>query len=136
MAFKRFRISWLLAVALLQDRVQAAERKPNIVVIMSDDQDTRLGSLDAQPYVRNTLMAEGILLDNHFATVAQCCPSRTSYLRGQAAHNTNLTHVAPPGLVLRNIDKMPCLTKALYFLEVRGRNLSNLENRTIISQTG
>lgn len=67
---------------------------------MSDDQDARLGSLDAQPYVRDVLMKEGISLSNHHATVAQCCPSRTSYLRGQSAHNTNLTHVVAPGYVV------------------------------------
>ncbi|KAF4989040.1 hypothetical protein FDECE_14831 [Fusarium decemcellulare] len=83
----------LTALALFPDGVVAkAARKPSIVVVMSDDQDARLGSFDAQPYIRNVLMAEGISLQNHFATVAQCCPSRTSYLRGQAAHNTNLTH--------------------------------------------
>lgn len=64
---------------------------------MSDDQDARLGSLEAQPYIRRVLMGEGLTLDNHFVIVAQCCPSRTSYLRGQAAHNTNLTHVVAPG---------------------------------------
>ncbi|PNP74391.1 hypothetical protein FNYG_12440 [Fusarium nygamai] len=77
----------------------AKPNKPNIVVIMSDDQDARLGSLQAQPFVREVLSAEGLTLENHFATVAQCCPSRTSFLRGQASHNTNLTHVGPPGQV-------------------------------------
>lgn len=66
---------------------------------MSDDQDYQLGSLDAQPTVRQELIAKGLALENHFVTVAQCCPSRTSFLRGQAAHNTNLTHVAAPGYV-------------------------------------
>ncbi|KAI0473343.1 arylsulfatase [Xylariaceae sp. FL0804] len=77
----------------------AAAKAPqhNIVVIMSDDQDARLGSLTAQPYVQREMMGQGVTLENHFATVAQCCPSRTSYLRGQAAHNTNLTHVSAPG---------------------------------------
>lgn len=70
---------------------------PNIIVIMSDDQDYRLGSLKAQRAVRQEIMAKGVTLENHFATVAQCCPSRTSFLRGQQPHNTNLTHVAFPG---------------------------------------
>lgn len=74
----------------------AAAKQPNIVVIMSDDQDARLGSLEAQKTVQK-LMTEGLTLNNHFVTTAQCCPSRTSYLRGQAAHNTNMTHVTSPG---------------------------------------
>ncbi|KAF4452184.1 putative arylsulfatase precursor [Fusarium austroafricanum] len=75
----------------------AKASKPNIVVIMSDDQDARLGSLQARPFVRQVLASEGITLENHFATVAQCCLSRTSWMRGQSSHNTNLTHVGPPG---------------------------------------
>ncbi|KAI7759794.1 hypothetical protein LZL87_009117 [Fusarium oxysporum] len=82
-------------------RAMARPSKPNIVVIMSDDQDARLGSLQAQPFVREVLSAEGLKLENHFATVAQRFPSRTSFLRGQASHNTNLTHVGPPELVER-----------------------------------
>lgn len=57
--------------------------KPNIVVIMSDDQDARLGSLDVQSFIQHEMIAKGLSLTNHFATVAQCCPSRTSWLRGQ-----------------------------------------------------
>ena len=72
-------------------------KKPNIVVIMSDDQDLRLDSLTAQKTVRDEIIAKGIYLENHFVTTAQCCPSRVSYLRGQLAHNTNMTHVGPPG---------------------------------------
>ncbi|KAH8894280.1 arylsulfatase [Thozetella sp. PMI_491] len=87
----------LLAFATPGTSALQNAQKANLVVIMSDDQDARLGSLEAQPYVKNTLMAEGLSLTNHFATVAQCCPSRTSYFRGQAAHNTNLTHVVAPG---------------------------------------
>ena len=91
-------IGALAALALPTAAAKAS--KPNIVVIMSDDQDGRLGSLQGQPFVRDVLAAEGITLENHFATVAQCCPSRTSFLRGQASHNTNLTHVGPPGYVI------------------------------------
>ncbi|KAJ9620065.1 hypothetical protein H2204_012375 [Knufia peltigerae] len=71
--------------------------KPNIVVIMADDQDWQLGSIEAQPVVRQEMMAKGLTLDNHFTTIAQCCPSRVMFLRGQAGHNTNMTHIAPPG---------------------------------------
>lgn len=93
-ALKGLALITAASLALAQDAKQ-----PNIVVIMADDQDYQLGSLEAQPTVRQELMAKGLTLENHFVTVAQCCPSRTSFLRGQAAHNTNLTHVAPPGYV-------------------------------------
>ena len=74
-----------------------SRRQPNIIFILTDDQDSKLGSLDYMPNVQKSLVAEGISVDNHFATVAQCCPSRASLFRGQAAHNTNNTHVMAPG---------------------------------------
>ncbi|KAK6858094.1 hypothetical protein PG995_005793 [Apiospora arundinis] len=76
--------------------------KPSIVLIMSDDQDRRLGSTDFQSVLHRDIFSQGVEFVNHFATTAQCCPSRASFLRGQAAHNTNVTNVHAPG---GNYDK-------------------------------
>lgn len=72
-------------------------KRPNIVLIMSDDQDRRLGSLDYMPILQRELIGKGVEFENHYGTVSNCCPSRASFLRGQAAHSTNITHVRPPG---------------------------------------
>lgn len=109
-------------------------KRPNIVVIMSDDQDYQLGSLEAQPVVRQELMAKGMTLENHFVTVAQCCPSRTSFLRGQAAHNTNLTHVAPPGYVNSRGLPMSLLTGEI--TEAHTTSSLLLEKTRTICHTG
>jgi N-acetylglucosamine-6-sulfatase len=71
-------------------------KAPNIVFIISDDQDRRLGSLNYMPNVQRSIVAEGVNVANHFGTVALCCPARATLLRGQAAHNTNVTHVGGP----------------------------------------
>lgn len=71
--------------------------RPNIVLLLSDDQDRRLGSVEYQNTVQSEMIAKGTEFVNHYATVAQCCPSRTSLFRGQAGHNTNITHVSAPG---------------------------------------
>ncbi|KAI0137520.1 arylsulfatase [Xylariales sp. AK1849] len=76
--------------------------QPNIVLIFPDDQDLHLASVDYQPVLHRELVAKGTAFTNHYATVAQCCPSRASLLRGQAAHNTNITYVSSPG---GNFDK-------------------------------
>lgn len=47
--------------------------------------------------VQQHIISWGLHLDNHFGTVALCCPARATLLRGQAAHNTNITHVGAPG---------------------------------------
>lgn len=41
-------------------------------------------------------MNEGTTYAQHFCTVALCCPSRTTLWTGLAAHNHNVTNVAPP----------------------------------------
>ena len=70
--------------------------KPNFILIMTDDQDLRMDSINYQPKVREHFIEEGTTYSNHFCTVALCCPSRVSFLTGKAAHNTNITDVGPP----------------------------------------
>lgn len=70
--------------------------RPNIVFILTDDQDQRMGSLDYMPLVRKHLLAKGTQFSRHYCTVALCCPSRVSLWTGRAAHNTNVTDVNPP----------------------------------------
>ncbi|KAK1961216.1 sulfatase [Colletotrichum sublineola] len=82
------------AIAVVAQDVQ--QRQPNIVFIMTDDQDEQLGSLDYMPYVQKHFVKEGTYYRKHFCTIAICCPSRVSLLTGQAAHNTNVTYVTPP----------------------------------------
>lgn len=83
-------------LGLSQLSVHAAEKKPNIVFIFTDDQDYRMNSLDYMPNVQKYLVQEGTVYENHYATIAVCCPSRVGLLRGQYAHNTNITDVLPP----------------------------------------
>lgn len=81
-----------------EDRIGIGSKKPpNIVFIMTDDQDYRLGSLDFMDTVQKRIIGEGVKFENHFGTVALCCPGRTTLFRGQAAHNTNITHVGGVG---------------------------------------
>ncbi|KAI9483817.1 MAG: alkaline-phosphatase-like protein [Benjaminiella poitrasii] len=84
--------------ALLQRPVKAvkSQSKPNIVFIFTDDQDYRMESLNYMPNVQKYLVKEGTVYENHYATIAVCCPSRVGLLRGQYAHNTNITDVSPP----------------------------------------
>ncbi|ETS73165.1 hypothetical protein PFICI_15110 [Pestalotiopsis fici W106-1] len=94
------RISYFLASVLLAASTFAASapgNKPNIVFIFTDDQDYHHDSLEYMESLQKHLVAKGTLFTNHYATIAVCCPSRVSLMRGQAAHNTNNTQVAAPG---------------------------------------
>ncbi|KAF2259254.1 Arylsulphatase [Lojkania enalia] len=80
----------------LRDLEDVATNQPNIVFILSDDQDAKLNSLDYMPLLQKHLMSKGTHFQKHYCTVAWCCPSRVSLWTGKAAHNTNVTNVVPP----------------------------------------
>ena len=63
---------------------QAQRQRPNIVVIMTDDQET--SSLLHMPKLHRLIAEEGITF-NSFVNLPLCAPSRASFLTGQAAHN-------------------------------------------------
>ncbi|KIW17914.1 hypothetical protein PV08_05109 [Exophiala spinifera] len=71
-------------------------RQPNIILILTDDQDLHMNSLDYMPLIDKHLREKGTLYKRHFCTTAICCPARVSLLTGKLAHNTNVTDVFPP----------------------------------------
>ena len=77
-----------LTIAAAADRPTAAravDARPNVLVVMTDDQ--RAGELGAMATVRRELAAKGVSFTNAYATFPLCCPSRASFLTGQYAHN-------------------------------------------------
>jgi N-acetylglucosamine-6-sulfatase len=69
--------------------------RPNLIFILTDDLDTM--SLVHLPRLQALLSAQGTTFANFFVSLALCCPSRASLLRGQYAHNTQIFTNAPPG---------------------------------------
>jgi uncharacterized repeat protein (TIGR01451 family) len=75
-------------------RVTAVPRRPNIIVIMADDLDTR--SLDdllqagLMPNLQREIIDHAVGFDRSFVTTPLCCPSRASFLTGDYAHNTKI----------------------------------------------
>ena len=70
--------------------------RPNIVFILTDDQDLHMNSLDYLPLIKKHLIDRGTLYKKHFCTTAICCPARVSILTGKLSHNTNVTDITPP----------------------------------------
>lgn len=73
----------------------ANQSRPNIVVIMTDDQDD-MDSMAVMPKTRNLIGSQGLTFTNSFVDFPLCCSSRVSFLTGQAAHNTGVLANAPP----------------------------------------
>lgn len=82
-----YRSSFRDAVALAQPVA-----RPNILVIMTDDQDTQ--SMRFLPSVEEHIGRHGTTFLNSFAVQPVCAPSRATFLTGQYSHNHGVTHNA------------------------------------------
>jgi len=71
------------------EKKHAAEKKPNIVFILTDDHRWNALGIMGHPFVEtphmDSLAREGILFENAFVTTSLCSPSRASFLTGQYA---------------------------------------------------
>ena len=85
----------LLILSLIAALTHAAS-KPNIVFILTDDQDQQLGSIEHMKTVNEQIIAKGTKYERHYCQNALCCPSRASLLTGLLPHNTNVTDLAMP----------------------------------------
>ena len=68
-----------------RDETAAQPQRPNVIVIMTDDQ--RWDELGLMPTVVDRLVARGASFANSFVTTSLCCPSRASFLSGLYAHH-------------------------------------------------
>ena len=81
---------------LLWEQDHISSKQPNVIFILTDDQDLHMDSLNYMQYVQKHLISEGTFFRRHFCTVAVCCPSRVNIWTGKAAHNTNVTDLWLP----------------------------------------
>jgi arylsulfatase A-like enzyme len=71
--------------------VAAQEARPNILVIMTDDQRSTADGYQMLPRLMARTREGGTWFTNAVSTTPLCCPSRVSTFTGQYAHNHRAT---------------------------------------------
>jgi len=84
----------IAAVGLTCGASSATQTRPNIVVIMTDDQT--LESMRVMDNVNSEIAAEGMTFERSYVNFPLCCPSRATLLTGQYAHNHGVLDNEPP----------------------------------------
>jgi arylsulfatase A-like enzyme len=109
----------------------AALARPNVVVILTDDETAA-----AQQYMTQTnqlIGAQGTVFTQAFATFPLCCPSRTTSLTGQYAHNHGVLHNNRPFggfTALDHTNTLPVWLQAAGYRTMHvGRYLNGYEYR-------
>ena len=80
-----------------------AAAKPNIVVLMTDDQT--LDSMSVMAQTNRLIGGEGTTFTRSFVNYSLCCPSRATLYTGQYAHNHGVLGNGPPLGGYTRLDK-------------------------------
>ena len=119
----------LLLTSLLQAPAPApaAASRPNVLVIMTDDQ--RIEEMRVLPKTRALLEAQGTSFANSFVSYSLCCPSRSTFLTGQYPHNHGVLSNGGPNGGYQRLDHtntLPVwLQQADYYTAHVGKYLNN-----------
>ena len=112
---------------------QGADARPNVVVIMSDDQTQ--DSMRYMPRVQSLIGARGATFPNSVINWPLCCPSRATFLTGQYAHNHQVLGNQPPNGGFDRLDgseTLPVwLQRAGYHTAHIGKFLNGYENSVV-----
>jgi arylsulfatase A-like enzyme len=111
MEIPRHRSPWLATIAVVLATVipqpAAANARPNLVVVMTDDQTVE--ELAGMRHTRRLIAAQGVSFDRSYVSYPVCCPSRATYLTGQYAHNHGVMGLYPPTGGYGRFDKRNAL---------------------------
>jgi N-acetylglucosamine-6-sulfatase len=115
------------------DQAAAAQARPNIVVIETDDQT--LESMRVMDNVNSLIGGQGATFRNNFVNYSLCCPSRATFLTGQYMHNHRVFgNKAPSGGFSRfqalhgNNNLAVWLRRAGYYTALFGKYLNGYVN--------
>jgi arylsulfatase A-like enzyme len=76
-----------------QARANRKQKRPNVIVITTDDQDDSMVGL---PATTRLIGERGTTFTNSYVSFPLCCPARATFLSGQYAHNHGVTRTELP----------------------------------------
>jgi arylsulfatase A-like enzyme len=80
----------------------AADQRPNIVMVVTDDQTLASFNGHVMPYTVGSVAGAGTTFTNAVVTTPLCCPSRATLLTGQYGHNNGIVNNKPGYPALRD----------------------------------
>jgi arylsulfatase A-like enzyme len=75
----------LLGIVLSACGAQRDDSRPNLLIIVSDDQ--RYDTMQFMPKTQELIFDQGVTFSHAYITTPLCCPSRSSIFTGMYAHN-------------------------------------------------
>jgi arylsulfatase A-like enzyme len=110
-------VMWLVAIPSPATTTTARARaaatpRPNILVILTDDQRAT-GTMRVLPAVHRWFGRRGTTFSNAYATTPLCCPSRASIFTGRYAHNHGV-QTNKPGAAAANLDQATTMQRYLH----------------------
>jgi N-sulfoglucosamine sulfohydrolase len=112
----RFHVLWttlLTLIGLVTPSLSAAESKPNVLFILSDDHTAAHLSCSGDTTVKtpnlDRFASEGIRFTKMFTVAPQCVPSRAGYMTGRSAVSVRMTRFNSP--LPRDIVTLPELLR-------------------------
>jgi len=126
----------LFAVALAGAPGMASAKRPNFVIIQTDDQTSatlhetfenkRGKKFKVMPNTEELLGAEGIQFTNYYSSIPVCSPSRATLLSGQYAHTSGLSRNSGKRGGARGLSNSPIFEQNLATaLQERGYRTSH-----------
>lgn len=84
------------ATALTARATAAVEPRPNVVMLLTDDQT--LAEMSVLPQTTALIGGQGVTFERAYVSYPLCCPSRATFLTGQYMHNHQIRgNVLPAG---------------------------------------
>src|SRR6266540_1081617 len=90
----------------------SARGKPNILILLTDDQTFHQFDRSLMPNVFGQLVDQGVRFTRGYVNQSQCCPSRSTILTGLSAHHTGVD--ANSIQLDRQVPIRPVVARALH----------------------